>query len=714
MTVGTPAYMSPEQAAGERDVDARSDIYSLACVTYEMLAGQPPFSGATIEALVRQHLAVAPTSVATIRPTVTPMVADAIARALAKTPADRFDSATQFADALEQRPVVAAPRSPRPFARRPAMLIGTGLLAIALIATAMWRSRIPAAAADGPSSTATPDASRTIAVLPFENIDGDTSTSPLALGVHAEVVTQLSKLGALRVTSRGSTLEYRGSAKRPRDIAAELGVTTLLTGSVQRSGNKVRLTVDLSDPRRGHQLWAESYDRELTAENLFDVQADIARQVAAALQVRMTTEQQTALSRAPTASLAALDRYHRALIASGVGPASDDAIAARLLEEAVKLDSGFVEAWSLLARVRSYMLRAGEANDTLDAWAAVERTATLAPGSFEPHVARGFYRYYAHADYQGALQLFRQADRLSPGSPDVSLAIGYVLRRLGRWNEAVEHLQRARDLGPRDVRVLAALGNTYQIMRRWDDALREFDRALVIVPSGQNVILHKFDVLLAGRGDTASARAFAVASAPVLDPEWVAYTDAMLAIAGRRYDVAASAFATYGALSDNHFSIDFPVSPTLGIALSHRFAGDNVMARRYADSTLALGQRELARRRRRGPADPFGTQAIVELQMAAASAIKGEAATAIAMAERAAARWPVARDAVDGGVLQELLAGVYVLAGRPREAVETLAAISAVPANVSGVELRLDPLWDPLRNRPEFQALVADSRSTPK
>jgi hypothetical protein len=148
--------------------------------------------------------------------------------------------------------------------------------------------------------------------------------------------------------------------------------------------------------------------------------------------------------------------------------------------------------------------------------------------------------------------------------------------------------------------------------------------------------------------------------------------------------------------------------------LSYRFAGNDVMARRYADSTLALGQRELTRRRRRGPADPFGTQAIVGLHMAAASAIKGEAATAIAMAERAATRWPVARDAVDGGVLQELLAGVYVLAGRPREAVETLAAISAVPANVSGVELRLDPLWDPLRNRPEFQALVADSRSTPK
>ena len=707
VAVGTPAYMSPEQAAGERDVDARSDIYSLACVTYEMLAGQPPFTGATTEALVRQHLATTPTPVSQIRPTVSPAITGTLARALAKAPADRFSTATQFAASLAQRhDATTAPAIAGRAPRRSWLVAGVLAVALAAALGAWARSRWGSAGSSSPDAGGGEPA---VAVLPFESIAGDTASDPLALGVHAEVITQLAKLGGLRLASRGSTLEYQGSRKRQRDIASELGVTTLLTGSVQRSGRMVHVTMDLAEARSGRSIWAESYDRELTAENIFAVQADIARQVATALRLRLTAEQQTALARAPTTSLAALDRYHRALIDFGVGPSGKAVVAAHLLEEAVSLDSGFVDAWSLLARVRSYMLRSGEAIDTTPALRAVERTGALAPGSLEHRLALGYYRYYAHADFEGALQQFQAAERLAPGSADILTATALVLRRLGRWDETVAYLERARALGPRDVQLFSYLGDTYLLMRRWDDAQRTFDAALAVEPTGQNLILHQFDILIAGRGDTARARAFAATSASLLGPEWVAYTKGMVALMARHYAEADTAFGTYGAIARRPFSVDFPLAPTLGVALARRYAGDDAGARRYADSTLVLGERELVRRRGRGSVDLFGTQAIVEVQMAAALAIKGQTANATALAERAASRWPVARDAADGGVLQEALAGVYVLAGRPRDAVATLEALLAVPANTSVAELRLDPLWDPLRGRADFQALLTSA-----
>src|SRR5688500_2251685 len=266
-SIGTPAYMSPEQAAGDADLDGRSDLYSLACVVYEMLAGNPPFTGVTTESLVRQHMVAPPPPVTQFRPAVPAAVSDALMRALAKSPADRFNPVGQFSAALVQ-PTHASPTAPIPAVRRPVRrLVAVGVGLVFVVAAAAWllatRGSFGAAATTG---------ERSVAVLPFENISGDTSVVPLLLGVHAEMVTQLTKIAGLKVASRTSALEYRNSEKGDREIASELGVATLLRGTIQRSGDQVRFSVNLADAPNGRELWAESYDRSYTAENLFEVQ----------------------------------------------------------------------------------------------------------------------------------------------------------------------------------------------------------------------------------------------------------------------------------------------------------------------------------------------------------------------------------------------------------------------------------------------------------
>ena len=344
-------------------------------------------------------------------------------------------------------------------------------------------------------------------MLPFDNLSGDTAVVPLLLGVHAEMVTQLTKLGGFKVASRTSALEYRNSTKSDREIASELGVVTLLRGTIQRSGGQVRFSVSLADAPQGKELWAESYDRAYTAENLFEVQGDIARQVAAALRVQLSAQQQRQLAKAPTTDVAALDAYYRGLLAwhnRGI-PGGDEQTITQL-ERAVELDTSFVAAWSLLAQARSWMIRRGLESDTLWAWAAVQHAQRLAPGSLEASVAAGYYRYYARGDFAGALADLSAADRLMPNSSEILYAIGLLERRLGRWDDAATHLQRAEALDLRNGQLVTNIAETFTLMRRFPEAQPAIERALVLAPGSGATHVQKL-VMYTAMGDTSGARA---------------------------------------------------------------------------------------------------------------------------------------------------------------------------------------------------------------
>jgi TolB-like protein len=358
-------------------------------------------------------------------------VNDALMRALAKAPADRFNPVGQFSTAIRPSAVTASSHAAVSSSRRSVgWTAAVGIVLALAVASVTWAVARGRSASAGASE-------RSVAVLPFDNLSGDTSVVPLILGVHAEMVTQLTKIAGLKVASRTSALEYRNSTKNDREIASELGVATLLRGTIQRSGNKVRFAVALADAPNGKELWAESYDRPYTVENLFEVQGDIARQVASALRIQLSAQQQQQLARAPTSNVAALDAYYRGQLAwSERSSGENDAQAVAHLERAVELDTSFVAAWNLLAQARSWLIRRGFESDTMWAWAAVQRVQRLAPGSPEAAVAQGYYRYYARGDFAGALHDLTQAARITPNSTELLYPIALLDRRLGRWDDA--------------------------------------------------------------------------------------------------------------------------------------------------------------------------------------------------------------------------------------------------------------------------------------
>jgi len=694
MAVGTPAYMSPEQAAGESDVDGRSDLYSLACVLYEMLAGQPPFTGPTVESLVRQHIAVTPPSITLLRPAVPAEVEAALVRALAKSPADRFNPVGQFAEALNRTGPPLKSASARPRRDWLAGAIGT-LIVLAVIGWFVARERRGGEAHGAPS----------IAVLPFETL-GAGSDEAFVLGMHGQMVTHLGKLSELHVASRKAALQYRGSRKSEREIARELNVDHLLTASVQRSDAQLLVNVALVDTRKGRELWAESYDRQLSAENLFAIQGEIAREVAAALRVRLTDAQQAEIARAPTTSLQALDLFHRAVqLWDSRGLPETDTTMVRLLTGAVRADPEFAPAWGMLASARAWLIRLGDEADTTLARQALDKAHALAPGSLEARLAGAYYDYYAKADYRAALEDLTAADRLLPNSSDILQAMALLERRLGRWDEALALLRRVVARDPRNLDALHELGETAGHLRRFDEAEAAFDQALTVAPSSAIDIRSRFRQQLFGRGDTAGARAFAESSLPVLSPANAALLKARLAMVRRDYQAATAAY--YQRTSEHDFSSGTPHAYSL-LAQAHALAGERDAARSWADSLLAAADVELRRWRRAGAIDPFGSRVGVELEMAAAHAIKGDTTRAISMAERAVADMPLSRDAVEAPYMMRFLMGVYLLAGRRDQAMDLIERLLSIPSDMNLAELRLHPMYDPLRDHPRFQRLIAE------
>jgi serine/threonine protein kinase/tetratricopeptide (TPR) repeat protein len=694
MSIGTPAYMSPEQASGDRDIDGRSDLYSLACVLYEMLAGQPPFTGKSVEVMVRQHIMTPPPPISQFRPAVPASVADSLARALAKSPADRFNPVGQFAEALSRPGTVEAPTAVVHHGSRRGWLAGA-IAAVVVMAVGGWYF-----ASRGAGDN---DAISSIAVLPFADLGGDSANSSFLLGMHGEIVTQLGKLAELQVASRSSTVPYQGSTKQEREIARELGVNNLLTGSVQRAGGQLHVTVALTDAGNGRQLWGESYDRQLTAENLFAIQGEIAREVATALSVRLTDEQAAGLTEAPTRDLAALDLYHRALLLwDGRGIKVQDSTMVVLLDQAIARDSSFVQAWSLLSQALSWSIRNGAISDTMPARRALDRVRRLSPGSLEDLVASGYYKYYARAEYQSALADMERARQLIPNSMEISQVIALLLRRLGRFDASVAELRSALARQPQAYELRDDLASTLDLMHQLEAADTEYATVLGQAPSSQVNIFRRVILLSLGIGDTARAWAFLETSLPVVSDQIASSMRAHQAWLRRDYAAAIaatreSAFYDFSPAYDHGFN---------QIATAYARMGDREQTNRWADSLLEYAGEELTKLRQGGGIDPFQSSATIELQAALAQALKGESARAISLAEAAAGRMPVSRDAVEGAELQSQLANVYSAAGHQDKAIEVLERLLAAPGPVHRAGLRLDPDYDPLRGNPRFQALA--------
>jgi TolB-like protein/Tfp pilus assembly protein PilF len=579
--------------------------------------------------------------------------------------------------------------------RRAVSLLGAGvLIAIVAIGASTWFLGRGSDAAGSET---------VLAVLPFENLSGDEDTEPFVLGVHDDLLTHLSRLGTFKVISRTTVMGYEGSTKSVPEIANELGATTVLEGGVQRSGDRIRMNVQLIDARTDEHLWAEQYDRTLTAGDVFAIQAEIAERIAGALETALTPEQKADLARAPTENLEALDLYYQGLeyyrTRSGYGFESARRAEATL-SAAVEADPGFAEAWAALAQARSWQLRNGVETDTTGARQALDRAAALAPESRETIVAEGVHLYYARADFAGADDRFREALSRWPEDAELVSWRSLVNRRLGRWEEALELGERARGLDPRNQEILARFGETLNSLRRYDEAERLWDSVLALDPQDGSARFWKSIVLLEGKGDLPRARRFIEGAGPVLGP---AAHGMLLA---RLYLYERNPEAGIAALQGKPVEPDAPSDVPLFLALLSRAAGRDQEARMWADSLQRTASREVAELES-GSLDPFVQIARELANRAIGNALSGRRADALRDARRAEELLPVSRDAVDGPQAQRFVALAYVLAGDEDAAFRVLDRLASVPGPLSAGDLRTNPLYDALRDDPRYPPLLA-------
>ena len=434
LVVGTPEYMSPEQALGERELHARSDVYSLGCVLYEMLAGEPPYTGPTAQAVIAKRLADPVPAVRRLRDAVPAGVERALMGALARVPADRFASAGAFAEAL------ATPGAGRPRAR-------------------------------------------SVAVLPFVNLSADPENEYFADGITEDVIAQLSKIRALEVISRTSVMPFKKRQEGLRAIAAKLGVATLLEGSVRRAGDRVRIVAQLIDADTDQHLWAETYDRQLT--DVFAIQTDVALQIAAALQAELSADERTRIHKEPTRDLQAYQLYlqGRHCLVKFTEPGIRRGI--EYFEQAIAKDPAYALAHAGVAMAFTEL--GGQGGGAVTPAQAYERAKEAAAKALALDGALGearcmlaFLKFVCDFDWTGAEAEFKRALDLSPGSADTYDLYGRMLSALTRYDEAIAMVKRAQELDPLAHRTDVA--SVLVRAGRYDEAVQAATRAVEFDP----------------------------------------------------------------------------------------------------------------------------------------------------------------------------------------------------------------------------------------
>ena len=476
LAVGTPSYMSPEQAAGEQDLDGRSDLYALGCVLYEMLAGQPPFTGATAEILVRQHLSVDAPPITNYRPAVPGAVAAALQRALAKNPADRFNPVAQFTSALQGGPADRRTVGPliQPVAKRRAL----ALFAVAIALLGGWLAiRSRAGGPDASSGSTKPP--RSIAVLPFRNFRGDSTGDYFSDGVTEEILHALTQIPDLRVAARTSAFQFNGKEVDVREVGRRLDVAAVLEGSIQREGEAVRITTQLIDARTGYQIWSGKFDRHLA--DLFAVEDEISRAVADTLKVSLGLVGSPA---GGTLQVEAHDLYLRGLsLLAQRGPALHQAIA--YFKSAVASDSTFAPAWAGLATayelLPAYYLSSYEEMLPLAEHAA--RRAIALDSTLGPAYAALATVHRDRMQWAEAERAYGRALRLAPNDPETVEQYGQFLFWSGQSEAALPWLERARKLDPLAPIPAVTTGTALLFLHRYDSAAALLGHASELAPT---------------------------------------------------------------------------------------------------------------------------------------------------------------------------------------------------------------------------------------
>src|SRR3954453_3119238 len=711
IALGTPAYMAPEQATADPNVDHRADIYAVGALAYEMLLGRPPFSGSSAQAVLAAQVTQSPDPVTRHRASVPPVLAALVMRCLEKRPADRYQSTEELLGLLDAMGTPSAGMAATP-ARIPnhrslssrlgslrghrAVYLALGALIVLGLGWSFARSR------SGRPEEISVAAAKSVVVLPFENV-GRPEDEYFADGVTEEISNRLTGIGGLRVISRNSAKQYKTTQKPLRQVGQELGVGYALVGTVRWAkvgdSSQVRVSPELIRVNDGTNVWAHGYDA--MASGIFQVQSQIAEQVASALNVALADPERRALAAKPTSNAEAYDYYLKGKEYFERGYSEAPLTQSEsMYRKALEADPKFALAWAALSRTHDllnwFYYDRSEARRAQQKEAA-ERSLSLEPNLPEGHLALGMYLYHGLLNYEAALREFEIARQLRPNDSDVYGTMALVQRRQGKWREAYENQKKAIDLDPRSVPTLYEIGSTALQLKDLAGAEHYFTEATVIAPDepagytglwdvalAEGNLQHGVDILQTGVKQAGLDRV-----APALFR--IGGISGLLQLEDHGY--AAELFrldlTAFGSDSFTYY---------LAQGSLHQHQRHALQARAYGDSARML----LEPRVQREPDDGF-----LHAFLSWAYAFQGRKDDAIREGRTATRVYPLSRDANGGQVMIWYLARTYLLMDEPDSAVSQLQQLLSVNSIVTKARLQADPFWAPLRSKPRFQQLVA-------
>jgi serine/threonine-protein kinase len=578
--------------------------------------------------------------------------------------------------------------------------------ATAAVAPVATGAAAPATNAEGSPTPSAAAPAKSIAVLPFDNLSEDKANAYFATGMQDEILTRLASIRDLKVISRTSTLKYQSHPEDLKTVGAQLGVASVLEGSVQRAGEQVHINLQLIDARNDSHLWAQSYDREI--KDIFAVERDVAQSVADALKAHLMPAEAARVAATPTQNPAAYDLYLRGMAHfnkaydQDVLTAAEAPQAIALLEQALVADPKFALADAQLAYAHMFMyFNAGDRTETRLAAArsAADRALALQPDLGEAHFALGIYHYWGRRDYGPALEQLRIAREALPNSADVVTIIAAVARRQDRWDEAINGFRQGTLLDPRSSIALDQLALTYATLRRYAEADRIFGQAVALSAEPADERMTQAQSAVLWHGDLAPLRA-AVAELAPGSPAYVGNARVFWALHWWARDYAAASVYAAANDSDGWSDQSNVVLPrTLYLAWTYRAAGKPEAAREALTTELENTRAALVQREE---------DAELHLALGLGEAERGRKDEALREGRRAVALMPVSRDALTGGAMLVWLATLEVRVGENDAAFDHLNQALARPSGmaISSAVLKLDPFWDPIRNDPRFAQLL--------
>ena len=703
--IGTPAFASPEQFAPSEQakIDTRSDIYSLGVTFWYLLSGRVPFVGRTLNDIRLRQTEPLPTEQLKVGDVPARILA-LLKSMLAPDPKDRPQSARELLSAVH-RCYTKFSTEARSRRRRFAVATAGAVVVIAAIAIGAWLYQ---------RAQYSTRMERSIAVLPFENLSDDEENAYLTEAIQNEILTRLSKIGDLRVISATSTRHYKSKPENLREIAKQLGVAHILEGSVQKSADTVRMNLQLIEAANNSPIWADTIDRALT--DILSVESEVAVTVADQLRAKLTGEEAQVIAAKPTDNPKAYDAYLRGLaytLRSGDFEPPNVIAARQYLKEAVRIDPKFALGWSLLSSVDSagYITAALPRTTALsdEARIAAETALGLQPNLGEAVSAKAFYHYVFLKDYDTASRYFEQATRLLPNDSRVSEALAFVERRRGRWEQSEAYFNRAERLDPRNVRIIGQHAVSYKALRRFPDALRKYEEVLNITPDDPQPVARQAAIFQA-MGDLTRASALLTPLYSRADDGGTIGTQVYQAILERRTAPIIPRLKEMLSKPDSA-----PSNPEgnlrFWLGWAQDIAGDQAGA--HESWTQAKNELESSLKEQPESYPLIGALALTEMKL-------GENASAMTLADRGLAVNPIEKDALTGPYSLEVFARVTAATGDHDRSIAALKKLLSIPYEgplashvpLTPALLKLDPMFDPLRNDPRFKELTESSAAS--